>query len=368
MKIGIPKEIKNNENRVGMTPAGVSELVKHGHEVFVQHTAGEGSGFDDEQYLAVGATIVPTIEATYELADMIIKVKEPIALEYPLVKPGQLVFTYFHFACDRELTEAMIKSKGICLAYETVQLNNGALPLLTPMSEVAGRMAIVNGSYYLQKTKGGKGKLICGVPGVSPAKVLVLGGGIVGEAAARVAAGMGANVVIADVSLPRLRQLDMELPSNVSTLYSSHHNIVQQLHDVDIVVGSVLIPGDKAPRLITRDMLKLMEPGTVLVDVAIDQGGCFETSHPTTHSDPVYELDGILHYAVANIPGAVPNTSTIALTNATLRYALALADKGWQQACKDDLALYRGLNIVEGRVTYRAVTDVYGLLFDPIVL
>ena len=368
MKIGIPKEIKNNENRVGMTPAGVSELVKHGHEVFVQHTAGEGSGFDDEQYLAVGATIVPTIEATYELADMIIKVKEPIALEYPLVKPGQLVFTYFHFACDRELTEAMIKSKGICLAYETVQLNNGALPLLTPMSEVAGRMAIVNGSYYLQKTKGGKGKLICGVPGVSPAKVLVLGGGIVGEAAARVAAGMGANVVIADVSLPRLRQLDMELPSNVSTLYSSHHNIVQQLHDVDIVVGSVLIPGDKAPRLITRDMLKLMEPGTVLVDVAIDQGGCFETSHPTTHSDPVYELDGILHYAVANIPGAVPNTSTIALTNATLRYALALADKGWQQACKDDLALYRGLNIVEGQVTYRAIADVYGLLFDPIVL
>ena len=368
MKIGIPKEIKNNENRVGMTPAGVSELVKHGHEVFVQHTAGEGSGFDDEQYLAVGATIVPSIEATYELADMIIKVKEPIALEYPLVKPGQLVFTYFHFACDRELTEAMIKSKGICLAYETVQLNNGALPLLIPMSEVAGRMAIVNGSYYLQKTKGGKGKLICGVPGVSPAKVLVLGGGIVGEAAARVAAGMGANVVIADVSLPRLRQLDMELPSNVSTLYSSHHNIVQQLHDVDIVVGSVLIPGDKAPRLITRDMLKLMEPGTVLVDVAIDQGGCFETSHPTTHSDPVYELDGILHYAVANIPGAVPNTSTIALTNATLRYALALADKGWQQACKDDLALYRGLNIVEGRITYRAVADVYGLLFDPIVL
>lgn len=368
MKIGIPKEIKNNENRVGMTPAGVSELVKHGHEVFVQHTAGEGSGFDDEQYLAVGATIVPTIEATYELADMIIKVKEPIALEYPLVKPGQLVFTYFHFACDRELTEAMIKSKGICLAYETVQLNNGALPLLTPMSEVAGRMAIVNGSYYLQKTKGGKGKLICGVPGVSPAKVLVLGGGIVGEAAARVAAGMGANVVIADVSLPRLRQLDMELPSNVTTLYSSHHNIVQQLHDVDIVVGSVLIPGDKAPRLITRDMLKLMEPGTVLVDVAIDQGGCFETSHPTTHSDPVYEQDGILHYAVANIPGAVPNTSTIALTNATLRYALALADKGWQQACKDDLALYRGLNIVEGQVTYRAIADVYGLLFDPIVL
>ena len=368
MKIGIPKEIKNNENRVGMTPSGVSELVKHGHEVFVQHTAGEGSGFSDEQYVKVGATILPTIEETYGVADMIIKVKEPVAPEYPLVKRGQLVFTYFHFACDRELTDAMIASGGVCLAYETVQLNNGALPLLVPMSEVAGRMAIVNGSYYLQKTQGGKGKLICGVPGVKPAKVLVLGGGVVGEAAARVAAGMGANVIIADVSLPRLRQLQMELPANVTTLFSSRHNIEQEISDVDIVVGSVLIPGDKAPHLITRDMLKKMEPGTVLVDVAIDQGGCFETSRPTTHSNPVYEVDGIVHYAVANIPGAVPNTSTTALTNATLKYALALADKGWQQACKDDPALYRGLNIVEGKVTFKAVADVFGLLFDPIVL
>jgi alanine dehydrogenase len=285
-----------------------------------------------------------------------------------LVKPGQLIFTYFHFACDKELTDAMIKSGGVCLAYETVQLNNGALPLLIPMSEVAGRMAIVNGSYYLQKTKGGKGKLICGVPGVKPAKVLVLGGGVVGEAAARVAAGMGADVVIADVSLPRLRQLQMELPSNVTTLFSSQHNIERELPDVDIVVGSVLIPGDKAPHLITREMLRMMEPGTVLVDVAIDQGGCFETSRPTTHSEPVYEVDGIIHYAVANIPGAVPNTSTTALTNATLRYALALADKGWKQACKDDPALYRGLNIVEGKVTFKAVADVFGLLFDPVVL
>ncbi|MBP5570951.1 MAG: alanine dehydrogenase [Prevotella sp.] len=368
MKIGIPKEIKNNENRVGMTPAGVSELVKHGHQVFVQHTAGEGSGFSDEQYAKVGAAIVPTIEEAYALADMIIKVKEPIEPEYPLVKRGQLIFTYFHFACDKELTDAMIKSGGVCLAYETVQLNNGALPLLIPMSEVAGRMAIVNGSYYLQKTKGGKGKLICGVPGVKPAKVLVLGGGVVGEAAARVAAGMGADVIIADVSLPRLRQLEMELPSNVTTLFSSQHNIEKELADVDIVVGSVLIPGDKAPHLITREMLRMMEPGTVLVDVAIDQGGCFETSRPTTHSDPVYEVDGIIHYAVANIPGAVPNTSTTALTNATLRYALALADKGWQQACKDDPALYRGLNIVEGKVTFKAVADVFGLLFDPVVL
>ena len=368
MKIGIPKEIKNNENRVGMTPAGVSELVKHGHQVFVQHTAGDGSGFSDKQYAEVGAVILPTIEETYATAEMIIKVKEPIEPEYPLVKPGQLIFTYFHFACDKELTDAMIKSGGVCLAYETVQLNNGALPLLIPMSEVAGRMAIVNGSYYLQKTKGGKGKLICGVPGVKPAKVLVLGGGVVGEAAARVAAGMGADVVIADVSLPRLRQLQMELPSNVTTLFSSQHNIERELPDVDIVVGSVLIPGDKAPHLITREMLRMMEPGTVLVDVAIDQGGCFETSRPTTHSEPVYEVDGIIHYAVANIPGAVPNTSTTALTNATLRYALALADKGWKQACKDDPALYRGLNIVEGKVTFKAVADVFGLLFDPVVL
>ncbi len=368
MKIGIPKEIKNNENRVGMTPAGVSELVKHGHEVFVQHTAGEGSGFSDDDYLSVGASIVPTIEETYAVADMIIKVKEPIEPEYKLVKRGQLLFTYFHFACDRELTEAMIESRGVCLAYETVQLNNGALPLLIPMSEVAGRMAIVNGAYYLQKTQGGKGKLICGVPGVKPAKVLVLGGGVVGEAAARVAAGMGADVVIADISLPRLRQLDMELPDNVTTLYSSRHNIEKELADVDIVVGSVLIPGDITPHLITADMLKKMERGTVLVDVAIDQGGCFETSRPTTHSEPVYEIDGIIHYAVANIPGAVPNTSTMALTNATLKYALALADKGWQQACREDPALYRGLNIVEGKVTFKAVADAFGLLFDPVVL
>ena len=368
MKIGIPKEIKNNENRVGMTPAGVSELVKHGHEVFVQHTAGEGSGFSDEDYLSVGASIVPTIEETYAVADMIVKVKEPIEPEYKLVKRGQLLFTYFHFACDRELTEAMIESGGVCLAYETVQLNNGALPLLIPMSEVAGRMAIVNGAYYLQKTQGGKGKLICGVPGVKPAKVLVLGGGVVGEAAARVAAGMGADVVIADISLPRLRQLDNELPANVTTLYSSRHNIEKELADVDIVVGSVLIPGDITPHLITADMLKKMERGTVLVDVAIDQGGCFETSRPTTHSEPVYEIDGIIHYAVANIPGAVPNTSTMALTNATLKYALALADKGWQQACREDPALYRGLNIVEGKVTFKAVADAFGLLFDPVVL
>ena len=368
MKIGIPKEIKNNESRVGMTPAGVSELVRHGHEVFVQHTAGENSNFPDEKYVKAGAKILPTIEETYAVADMIVKVKEPIEPEYPLVKPGQLLFTYFHFACDRPLTDAMIKSGGVCLAYETVQLADHSLPLLIPMSEVAGRMATLNGAYYLQKTKGGKGKLICGVPGVKPAKVLVLGGGTVGQAAARVAAGMGARVIITDISLPLLKQLSIEMPPNVTPLYSNRHNIEQELHDVDIVVGSVLIPGDKAPHLITRGMLKMMEPGTVLVDVAIDQGGCFETSRPTTHSEPTYILDGIVHYAVANIPGAVPNTSTTALTNATLRYALALADKGWRKACKDDPALYKGLNVVEGKVTFKAVADVFGLPYEPVEL
>lgn len=365
MKIGIPKEIKNNENRVGMTPDGVAELVKHGHEVFVQHTAGEGSGFADAAYEKVGAKILPTIEAVYDMAEMIIKVKEPIKPEYPLLKHGQLVFTYFHLACDLELTEAMVKSGAVCLAYETVQTADKRLPLLVPMSEVAGRMASINGAYYLQKTKGGKGMLMSGVPGVKPAKVLVLGGGIVGEAAARMAAGMGAEVYITDISLPRLRQLDAELPANVHTLYSTEHNIRQELKDVDIVVGSVLVPGDKAPHLITRDMLKEMEPGTVLVDVAIDQGGCFETSHPTTHSDPVYEVDGIVHYAVANIPGAVPNTSTAALTNATLKYALALADKGWKKACREDAALYKGLNVVEGKITFKAVADVWGMPYEP---
>ena len=368
MKIGIPKEIKNNENRVGMTPAGVSELVKHGHSVYVQKTAGEGSGFSDEAYTNVGAQILPTIEDVYATADMIIKVKEPIAPEYPLVRKGQLVFTYFHFACSRELTKAMIDSGGVCLAYETVQLADGSLPLLTPMSEIAGRMATINGAHYLQKTKGGKGKLICGVPGVKPAKVVVIGGGIVGQAAARVAAGMGADVIITDISLPLLHSLSISMPANVNTLYSSHQNIVTEIKDADIVIGAVLVPGDKAPKLITRDMLGLMDKGTVLVDVAIDQGGCFETSRPTTHSEPTYEVDGIVHYAVANIPGAVPNTSTIALTNATLKYAVALADKGWQQACRDDEALYKGLNVVEGKVTYKAVAEVFDLPYEECVL
>ena len=368
MKVGVPKEIKNNENRVGMTPSGVAELVNRGHIVYVQHTAGEGSGFSDEAYTKVGAQILPTIDDVYAQADMIVKVKEPIASEYSLVRKDQVVFTYFHFACEEELTHAMLKSGAVCIAYETVERADRSLPLLIPMSEVAGRMATQNGAYYLQKTQGGKGKLMAGVPGVKPARVLVLGGGTVGEAAARIAAGMGADVTITDVSLPRLKQLAAEMPANVHTLYSSVHNIRQELPTTDIVIGSVLIPGDAAPKLITRDMLALMEPGSVLVDVAIDQGGCFETSHPTTHSDPVYTIDGIIHYAVANIPGAVPNTSTIALTNATLRYALALADKGWRKACQDDTALFRGLNIVEGKVVFKEVADVFGLSYDPIML
>jgi alanine dehydrogenase len=343
-------------------------MTARGHKVYVQHTAGDGSGFSDDEYVGAGAKIVPTIEDVYREAEMIVKVKEPIEPEYNLVRKGQLLFTYFHFACEKELTDAMLKSGAVCLAYETVQLPNGSLPLLQPMSEVAGRMATLNGAYYLQKTKGGKGKLISGVPGVSPSKVLVLGGGVVGEAAARMAAGLGADVTIADISLPRLRQLDIETPANVHTLYSSSHNIRQQLPTVDIVIGSVLVPGDKTPHLITRDMLKIMEPGTVLVDVAIDQGGCFETSRPTTHSEPVYTEEGIVHYCVANIPGAVPNTSTLALTNATLRYALSLADKGWRKACQDDSSLAKGLNIVEGKVVFKAVADVFGLPYEPLAL
>ena len=368
MKVGIPKEIKQGESRVGMTPAGVAELVKHGHTVFVQHTAGDGSGFPDAEYVAAGASILPTMEEVYAVSDMIVKVKEPIAPEYPLIRKGQIVFTYFHFACERELTDAMLRSGAVCIAYETVQKADRSLPLLIPMSEVAGRMATLNGAYYLQKTKGGKGKLISGVPGVEPARVLVLGGGTVGEAAARMAAGLGADVLIADINLPRLRQLGMELPPNVHTIYSTEHNIRKLLPTVDVVVGSVLIPGAKCPHLITRDMLKLMEPGTVLVDVAIDQGGCFETSRPTTHEDPIYTIDGIIHYCVANIPGAVSHTSTLALTNATLRYALALADKGWQQACRDDRSLYLGLNVVDGKVTFKAVAEAFGLKYEEVEL
>lgn len=368
MVIGVPKEIKNNENRVGMTPAGVAELVKHGHTVYVQQTAGANSGFADEDYVNAGARMLPTIEEVYAAAEMIVKVKEPIAPEYKLIRRGQVVFTYFHFAADRALTEAMIASGGICIAYETVELPDRSLPLLIPMSEVAGRMSVQEGARFLEKPQGGKGKLLGGVPGVRPARVLILGGGIVGCNAAQMAAGMGAEVMITDINLPRLRYLSEVLPKNVKTLYSSEHNIRQELPTIDLVIGSVLIPGDKTPHLITRDMLRLMKPGTVLVDVAIDQGGCFETSHPTTHSDPTYVVDGIVHYAVANIPGAVPFTSTMALTNATLPYTIALADKGWQKACKDNPALALGVNVANGKVVYKAVADVFGLPYEELAL
>lgn len=368
MIIGIPKEIKNNENRVALTPAGAKELVKRGHTVYVQHTAGENSGFPDSAYETVGAKILPSINDVYQTAEMIVKVKEPIAVEYPLVWKGQLVFTYFHFASDEKLTLAMMDSGSVCLAYETVENPDGTLPLLIPMSEVAGRMSIQEGARFLEKPQGGKGILLGGVPGVKPARVLVLGGGIVGYNAALMAAGMGADVTIADISLPRLRHLEEIMPANVRTLYSSTHNIETELPATDLVIGAVLIPGAKAPHLITKEMLGLMKPGSVLVDVAIDQGGCFETSHPTTHADPVYTVDGIVHYCVANIPGAVPQTSTLALTNATLPYVLELADKGWKEACKEDKTLYPGLNIIEGQIVYPAVAEAFGLPCYPAVL
>ena len=368
MKIGIPKEIKNNENRVGATPAGVKELVEHGHELYVQHTAGEGSGFADSEYEAAGAKILPTIEDVYGIAEMIIKVKEPIEPEYKLVKKGQVLFTYFHFASDLALTEAMIKSGAICIAYETVRGRDGRLPLLIPMSEVAGRMSVQEGARFLEKPQGGRGILLGGVPGVKPAKVLVLGAGVVGRNAAVMAAGLGADVTICDISLPVLRHCDEFMPKNVKTLFSSSYNIEKELPTTDLVIGSVLIPGAKAPHIITKEMLKLMRPGTVMVDVAIDQGGSFETSTATTHSDPIYEVDGIVHYAVANIPGAVPFTSTLALTNATMPYALRLADLGWVEACKEDPGLADGVNVVDGKVTFKAVAEAFNLEYTPLKL
>lgn len=361
MVIGVPKEIKNNENRVALTPAGVAELRKHGHTVYVQVNAGVGSGFEDGEYIAAGAQMLPTIEDVYGIAEMIMKVKEPIAQEYNLIKENQLLFTYFHFASSEELTHAMIERKAICLAYETVEKTDRSLPLLVPMSEVAGRMAIQEGAKYLEKPQKGRGILLGGVPGVKPAKVLVLGGGIVGAQAARMAAGLGAHVTLMDISLPRLRYLADVMPENVDTMMSNDYNIREEVKHADLIVGAVLIPGAKAPHLVTRDMLKLMRPGTVLVDVAVDQGGCIETCRPTTHEDPTYIIDDVVHYCVANMPGAVPYTSTVALTNATLPYALQLANKGWQQACRDNAELRLGLNVVGGKIVYKGVADAFGL-------
>ena len=366
MIIGVPKEIKNNENRVALTPAGVKEIKKHGHQVFVQKSAGVGSGFIDDDYSQSGAELLDTIEEVYAAAEMIIKVKEPIAQEYSLIKENQLVFTYFHFASYEPLTKAMIASKAICLAYETVEKTDRSLPLLVPMSEVAGRMAIQEGAKYLEKPSGGRGILLGGVPGVRPAKVMILGGGVVGTNAAKMAAGLGADVTILDLSLARLRYLDDVMPANVNTFMSNEYNIRELLGTHDLIVGAVLIPGAKAPHLITRDMLKDMNPGTVLVDVAVDQGGCIETCKPTTHEDPTYEIDGILHYCVANMPGAVPYTSTLALTNATLPYAIQLANKGWKKACKENNELKQGLNIVNGDVVYKGVSEAFDLPYVPV--
>lgn len=359
MKIGIPKEIKNNESRVGMTPAGVFELTKKKHIVFIQTTAGEGSGFFDKDYQEVGAIILSSIEEVYSESEMIIKVKEPIAFEYPLIQENQIVFTYFHFASSEDLTQAMIARKAICIAYETVEDEEGTLPLLTPMSEVAGRMSVQQGAKYLEKPIKGRGILLGGVPGVAPGKVLILGAGVVGVQAAKMAAGLGAHVTIMDINMKRLRYVNDVLPNHVITAFSSEYSIRQLIKTHDLIIGGVLVKGGKAPKLITRDMLKEMRPGTVLVDVAVDQGGCFETTKATTHEDPTYIIDDVVHYCVANMPGAVPYTSTIALTNVTLYYILKLANLGWENACASDESLLKGLNIVKGEIVYKELERIF---------
>lgn len=366
MNIGIPKEIKPQENRVAIQPGGVMTLVQQGHKVMVEKDAGLGSGFSDVEYVAAGAQIEADVDALWAAADMIMKVKEPIAEEYSRIKAGQILFTYFHFAADKTLTQAIIDSKCIAIAYETVEKVDRSLPLLIPMSEVAGRMATQEGAKFLEKAMGGRGVLMSGIPGVPPANTLVLGGGIVGVNAAKIAAGMGSNTTIMDINMPRLRYLDDVMPKNITTLFSSEANIRAMLPTVDLIIGAVLKPGAKAPHLITREMLSHMRPGTVLVDVAIDQGGCFETSKPTTHQDPVYFVDEILHYCVANMPGAVPYTSTLGLTNVTLPYAVALANKGWKQAVKDDAELLKGVNIVEGTIVYEDVADAFSMEWSTV--
>ncbi len=361
MIIGIPKEIKNNESRVGMTPAGVLEMVHNGHTVHVQSGAGVGSGFSDEDYKKVGAHILDTIGQVYTLSDMIVKVKEPIREEYDMVQKGQIVFTYFHFASSQRLTQAMMDSRAVCIAYETVEDEDGTLPLLTPMSEVAGRMAIQQGAKYLEKPKKGRGVLLGGVPGVPPGRVLVLGAGTVGIQAAKMAAGLGAHVTVLDVNMKRLRYVNDIMPSHVVTEYSNEYNIRKHVRTHDLIVGGVLIKGSRAPSLITRDMLRTMRPGTVIVDVAVDQGGCVETTRATTHENPIYIIDDVVHYCVANMPGAVPYTSTLALTNVTLPYVLKLANKGWEQACAEDASLKKGLNIVDGEVVYSEISEAFDL-------
>ncbi len=367
MIIGVPKEIKNNENRVALTPAGAAELSKRGHIIHIQTKAGEGSGFSDEEYKSAGAKILPTAQEVFAVAEMIMKVKEPIEQEYSLIKKDQLVFTYFHFASYEPLLHAMVKTGAVCLAYETVERLDGSLPLLIPMSEVAGRMSIQEGAKYLEKPLKGRGILLGGVPGVMPAKVLILGGGVVGTNAAKMAAGMGADVIITDVNLHRLRYLDDVMPKNVHTMVSNEYVLRELVKTHDLIIGGVLVPGAKAPKLITRDMLKTMRPGTVLVDVAVDQGGCIETCRPTTHEDPTFIIDDVVHYCVANMPGAVPYTSTLALTNATLPYAIKLATQGWKKACSENLDLKKGLNVINGKVVYKAVSDAFNTPYTDVM-
>ena len=361
MLIGVPREIKPDEYRVALTPAGAEMLTAAGHRAVIEAGAGLGSGFTDDFYEHAGAEIVDTAEDVWQAAEMIMKVKEPIAPEWARMRPDQIIFTYFHFAASRELTEAVVASGAIAIAYETVELPTGELPLLTPMSEVAGRMAVQEGAKYLEKPQGGLGVLLGGVPGVKPGKVLILGGGVVGTNAAKMAAGMGALVAIMDIDLERLRYLDDVMPANVHGLFSTRYAIRKQVEDADVIIGAVLVTGAKAPSLITREDLSLMRPGTVIVDVAVDQGGCVETIRPTTHKEPVYTVDEVIHYGVANMPGGVPRTSTLALTNATLPYAVALASRGWRRACAADPALRAGVNVAGGKVTHAGVSEAFGL-------
>ena len=366
MIVGVPREIKTAEHRVALVPAGVESLVGDGHTVVFEQSAGDGSGFSDEAYRTAGASVVSRAAEVWAKAELVVKVKEPVEPEWPCMRKGQVVFTYFHFAASEPLTRAVIRSGIVAIAYETVQLPSGELPLLTPMSEVAGRMAVQEGAKYLEKVYGGSGVLLGGVPGVLPAEVLIIGGGTVGAHAAKMAAGLGAHVTLLDLSLDRLRYLADVLPPNVDLLYSNRHNLVEQLRKADLVVGAVLLPGAKAPKLVRRADLKLMKPGSVIVDVAVDQGGCIETIKPTTHENPTYIVDGIIHYGVANMPGGVPRTSTLALTNATFPYTKRLARNGWRNACKQDPALLLGLNVVEGKVVYPGVAEAFGLpLTDP---
>ncbi|MEW6265274.1 MAG: alanine dehydrogenase [Thermodesulfobacteriota bacterium] len=366
MIVGVLKEIKAEENRVSMTPAGVEVMKQHGHQVLVEKSAGRGSGFEEEAYAQAGAEIVAAAGEIFARADMVMHVKEPLPPEYGLIRPGQIVFTYLHLAAAEELTRVLIKSGAVCLAYETIQKADGSLPLLTPMSEVAGRMAIQQGAKYLEMAQGGHGVLLGGVPGVDPGTVVVIGGGVVGTNAAKMACGLGAKVYVLDTCLDRLRYLSDIMPKNCFPLMSSPAAIRERIKTADVVVGAVLIPGAKAPKLINRDMLKTMKPGAVLVDVAIDQGGCFETAKPTTHSNPTYTIDGVVHYCVANMPGAVPKTSTLALTNATLPYAVEIADQGWERAVKENPEIKAGANVVKGRITCKGVAEAFGLEYVPV--